>query len=163
MTAQIDHVLRYDGATIREVHDMLADPAFREKVCVLQGDLRHVVRIERDQDQMVVEVDRVQPATGVPSVAKSYVGDEIQIVQRESWSSPAKADVTITIPGKPAQITGTMLLSEVRGGVEQHVRLAVKVGIPLLGRKLEGMISQLLTYAMKAENHAGKEWLAESR
>ncbi len=163
MTAKVDHVLHYPGATIREVHEMLADPAFRERVCIFQGDLRHLVRIERDHDQMVVEVDRVQSAKGVPSFAKSFVGDEIQIVQRESWSSPAKADVTIAIPGKPGQISGTMLLSEVRGSVEHHVRLAVKVGIPLIGGKLEGMIADLLTYAMKAENHAGKKWLAESR
>ena len=36
---------------------------------------------------MTVLVDQTQPANGIPSFAKKFVGDEIQIVQREEWSA----------------------------------------------------------------------------
>lgn len=163
MSSTVDHVLLYPEASVRDVHDMLASPAFRERVCEFQGDLRHMIRIERDHDRMDVEVDRVQASNGVPSFARSFVGEEINFVQREVWSTPAKASLSIAIPGKPGQITGTLVLSEVRGTLEEHVRLNVKVGLPLIGGRLEALIGELLVHAMRAENHVGKKWLAESR
>ena len=38
---KVNEELRYDGATLEQVHAMLADPAFREQVCDSQGVLRH--------------------------------------------------------------------------------------------------------------------------
>ena len=67
MATAFDVVLRYPDSTIQQVHDMLADPGFREQVCVFQGDLRHVVRIERARERLEVEVERVQSSNGVPS------------------------------------------------------------------------------------------------
>ena len=45
------------------------------------------VRIDGAGPGMKVVVDQTQPAHGIPSFAKKFVGDEIQIVQRESWTN----------------------------------------------------------------------------
>ena len=37
---------------------------------------------------MEVTIDQVQAADGIPSFAKKFVGDEINIVQAETWASP---------------------------------------------------------------------------
>jgi hypothetical protein len=79
--------LRYDGATIDQVHEMLADPAFREQVCDFQRVIRHDVEIKSSGDAMTVMIDQFQSADGVPSFARKFVGEEIHIRQEEDWTS----------------------------------------------------------------------------
>ena len=82
---------------------MLADPSFREEVCEFQGVKRAMVSIDSDDNGMEVTIDQVQAAQGIPSFAKKFVGDEINIVQQESWKSADEGDITVTIPGKPGR------------------------------------------------------------
>ncbi len=152
--------LRYDGATIDQVHEMLADPAFREQVCDFQRVIRHDVEIKTSGDTMTVMIDQFQAADGVPSFARKFVGEEIHIRQEEDWTSPEKGNLHITIPGKPGEMTGTALLTEDPDGTTETVNMTIKVNIPLVGGKIEGLIAELLTKALKAEQHVGRKWLA---
>ena len=158
---KITEELRYDGATIDEVHEMLADPAFREKVCDYQRVLRRTVTIDRDgSGGMEVRIDQVQETKGVPGFAKKVVGDETNIVQTESWSTKERGDVLVTIPGKPGEMKGTASLAEDAGGTTETVALDVKVSIPIVGGKLEGLIADMLSKALRAEHKVGREWLS---
>jgi hypothetical protein len=154
------HELRYDGATIQQVHEMLADPAFREEVCAAQHYHRWQVDISRSNPGMTVRIDQHRPTKGVPSFASKFVGDETHIVQEEDWSSPEAADLKVTIPGKPGHMQGGIRLAEVDGGVTEIVHVDIRVGIPLVGGKIEGLISDLLEQALVAENRVGREWLS---
>ncbi len=155
--------LRYDGATLEQVHEMLADPAFREQVCDSQGVLRHTVQVQRDGRGMTVEIDQVQAAQGIPGFAKKFVGDEINIVQTEDWTAPEKGNLHITIPGKPGEMAGTALLTEDPDGTTETVNLSVKVNIPFVGGKIEGLVADLLSRALRAEHRVGVKWLAGKR
>ncbi|MEP6815591.1 MAG: DUF2505 domain-containing protein [Marmoricola sp.] len=157
----INYDLRYDGATTEQVYVMLQDPAFREQVCDFQGVLRRTVSITTAGDGMSVKIDQVQAARGIPSFAKKFVGEEINIVQEEQWSSPTSGTVTVLIPGKPGDISGTLRIAEDDTGATETVRMDVKVGIPLVGGRIEGLIVDLLTKALRAENKVGREWLAQ--
>ncbi len=159
----ITEELRYDGATIDQVHEMLADPAFREKVCDHQRVLRRTVTIDRSGDgsgAMEVRIDQVQETKGVPGFAKKVVGDETNIVQTESWTTKERGDVLVTIPGKPGEMKGTASLAEDAGGTTETVTLEVKVAIPIVGGKLEGLIADLLSRALRAEHTVGRDWLS---
>ena len=160
---KVSEELRYDGATLEQVHEMLADPAFREKVCDYQGVLRHTVQIKSDGKGMTVVIDQVQAAQGIPSFAKRVVGDEINIVQSEDWTAPAKGNIHVAIPGKPGEMSGTALLTEDPDGTTETVNLTVKVNIPLVGGKLEGLVADLLSKALRAEHKVGVKWLAGDR
>ena len=92
--------------------------------------------------------------------ARDVVGDEIEIVQEETWSGPENGELVLTIPGKPGEGRGTATLTESNGRTVEAVDLTVKVSIPLVGGKLEGLISDLIIKALKAENAVGREWLA---
>jgi uncharacterized protein DUF2505 len=157
---KVSEELRYDGATIEQVHEMLATPAFREQVCESQGYIRHTVQIEGDGQGMTVTIDQIQEARGIPGFAKKFVGDEINIVQAEDWTSPEKGNIHVTIPGKPGEMTGTALLTEDPNGTTETVNLTVKVNIPLVGGKIEGLIADLLSKALRAEHKVGVRWLA---
>ena len=152
--------LRYDGATIDQVHEMLADPAFREQVCDFQRVIRHDVEIKSSRDTMTVMIDQFQSADGVPSFARKFVGEEIHIRQEEDWTSREKGNLHITIPGKPGEMTGTALLTEDPDGTTETVNMSIRVNIPLVGGKIEGLIADLLTKALRAEQHVGRKWLA---
>jgi hypothetical protein len=160
---KVSEELRYDGASLEQVHEMLADPAFRERVCDHQRVLRHTVQVKRDGKGMTVEIDQVQAAQGIPGFARKFVGDEIHIVQTEDWTSPAKGNIHVAIPGKPGEMSGTALLTEDPDGTTETVNLAVKVNIPLVGGKIEGLVADLLAKALRAEHHVGVEWLAGRR
>jgi hypothetical protein len=161
MTKRLTQDLTYD-APLAEVAAMLADPGFREEVCDYQRVVRRTVTISGDaaDGTLDVTIDQVQAADGIPSFARKFVGDEINIVQTERWSTSAEGDLHVTIPGKPGEMKGTARLRESGGTTTETVVLDIKVGIPLVGGKIEGLISDLLARALRAENKVGRDYLS---
>ncbi len=158
MSKRLVHEMTYDAPAER-VLAMLADPAFREEVCDYQRVLRTTVTVETTAVGMDVVIDQVQSVKGLPSFATKLVGDEVNIVQRESWTG-TRGDIEVTIPGKPGDMKGTAVVVESGGVTTETVDLTIKVGIPLVGGKIEGLISDLLLKALKAENKVGQQYLA---
>jgi hypothetical protein len=56
-------------------------------------------------------------------------------------------------------LTGTLTKEQRGTDVVQTVTLDIKVGIPLVGGKLEGVVADLMGKAMAKENQVGREWL----
>ena len=166
MGTRIRHELRYDGVTPEQVYAMLATPEFREKVCEFQRFPRRTVTITPSgagiEAGMVVKVDQHRPATEVPAFARKLVGEEINIVQDETWHSPTSADLAVSIPGKPGHMNGAVTLTGDGTGTTEVVEVEVKVSVPLIGGRLEGFIGDMLLKALKAENKVGREWLASA-
>jgi hypothetical protein len=57
-------------------------------------------------------------------------------------------------------MVGTALLTEDPDGTTETVNLTVKVNIPLVSGKIEGLIADLLLKALKAENKVGRDYLS---
>lgn len=151
---KLTKTLTYD-ASAEAVAAMLDDPAFREEVLAQQKVTRGSVHIDGD----VARIEQVRSADGIPSFARSFVGDEIIIVQTEIWTSPTGADMTLDIPGKPAEAVGTLTLTESGGTTTETIELAVTVRIPFVGGKAEAMIADLVKQALDVEQRVGVEWL----
>lgn len=145
--------LSYD-APLDAVRAMLLDPAFREAVLQRQQVVRGSARVADD----VMIVEQVHSAAGVSSVARKLVGDEIAIVQTERWSATG-ADVDITIPGKPGEVAGSLVLAESGGTTTESLELEVTVRVPLVGGKVESMIADILGSGLDREHQVGVEWL----
>jgi hypothetical protein len=162
MATRLTYDLTYD-APLADVREMLMDPAFREQVCDAQGAIRRTVSIAPEGGGTKVVIDAVQLAQGIPGFAKRFVGDEIQLVQTEQWSDIENGRVDVVIPGKPGQMTGTITLrqseGESGGTTTETVQMEIKVNIPLVGGKIESLISDLLRKALKAENSVGRRYL----
>ena len=159
MSRRLQHDLTYD-APADAVTAMLADKAFREEVCDFIGVTRKSVVVEPVGEGMHVTIDQWQPTGRVPSFAKKFVGEEVNIVQREIWTNPLLGDIAVTIPGKPGDMNGTARISEAHGVTTESVDMTVKVGIPLVGGKIEDFIAGMLLKALKAENKVGRDYLA---
>lgn len=161
MSKNVRFELRYDGATPEQVYAMLSDPEFRDAVCEFQRYPRREVTITPTAAGMDVKVDQHRPATEVPSFARKLVGEELNIVQTETWSSATSAALHVTIPGKPGDMKGTVTLTGDATGTTEVVAVEVKASIPLIGGKIESLIGDMLGKALRAENKVGKDWLAQ--
>jgi hypothetical protein len=159
MSTKLSYDLTYD-AQLTDVGEMLMEPAFREEVCEAQGVLRHSVAITHEGGGMKVVIDQVQRAAGLPGFAKRLVGDEINLIQTEQWSDIETGAVDVVIPGKPGQMRGTISLRESGGTTTETVEMEIKVNIPLVGGKIEGLIADLLRKALRTENVVGRAYLA---
>ena len=155
MSTKLHKLLTYD-APAEAVTAMLDDRAFREEVLARQKVVRGSVDIDGD----VVTIEQVRSAADIPSFARKFVGDEIVIVQTETWTSPTSADIGLAIPGKPGEAVGTMTLTESGGTTTESVDLALTVRIPLVGGKIEAMIADMVKHALEVEHRVGVEWLA---
>jgi hypothetical protein len=152
--------LRYPGRTVEEVRAMLADPEFRQAVCAYQKVEDSGVTIEEyDDGSMTVDLDRTYGTALVPSFARKFVGATIDLVQREEWTSPTAATFEVSIPGKPGEMNGTASLVQSGPDAVETVTMDVRVGVPLVGGRLEDLIADLLKDAFRAENKVGLKWL----
>jgi hypothetical protein len=163
MARKVRHEMKYDGVTPEQVYAMLSDPEFRDAVCEYQRYPKRFVTITPNGAGMTVKVDQFRPATEVPSFAKKLVGDEINIVQDEVWTSPTSASLEVTIPGKPGEMKGSIAIAPSPTGTVETVKVEVKVNIPLIGGKIEGFIADILVRALRAETKVGREWLGSER
>jgi hypothetical protein len=159
---KFSHDLSYDAAP-EAVAGMLADPAFREKVCVAMHATRWDVAVDGSGAGMTVVIDQTQPARSIPAFAKKVVGDEIRIVQTETWTGPATASLELAIPGKPGGFEGQVVLGPSGAGTRETVTGEARVRIPLVGGKLESLVEELLRAALRTEERVGREWLAGNR
>lgn len=150
--------LSYD-APLPAVSAMLADPAFRERVCDAQGATRRRVSIGGTPRR--VDIERVQPTAGVPAVAKRFVSTEVTVHQREVWSSDHAAVVEITPAGNLASIRGNTTLVENAGRTTQSVHLSIKVSIPVVGGRLERLVEDLMRTAYDREHEVGVGYLID--
>jgi uncharacterized protein YndB with AHSA1/START domain len=152
--------LTYD-ASPEAVHAMLADPAFRARVCEATHASHHEVSVEPASSGMTVVVDQTQPARGIPSYARRVVGDQIRIVQRETWSGATGATLAIELPGKPGAVQGSLALAGDATRTVETITCEVTVRVPMIGGRLEDLVGGLLQSALRAEQRVGRAWLAE--
>lgn len=160
MSTSVKHELVYAGVTVDDVVAMVTDPKFREAVCDYQQVVSRSATVTPAGGGTKVVLDYAHASKNVPPIAKKFVGETIPIHQEETWSTPTSADVEVTIPGKPGDMKGRARIVQRGDDVVETIELTVKVGLPLIGGKIEGMIADLLGRAFKAENKVGSKWLA---
>ncbi len=156
---RVSHTLTYPGTTVDAVYAMLADPAYRKAVGDYQKVTDFACSITPSGSGMTVRLEQAHGTDRIPSFAQRLVGSEIRFVQEESWSSPSGADIHVTIPGKPGDMSGSTSLTQSGDDVVQRIDLGVKVSIPLVGGKVEDLIAGFLGKAFDAENKVGVKWL----
>jgi hypothetical protein len=160
--------MRYPGATVAQVRALALDADFRRTVCQATGAIAYDVDVAGNADGSAgVTVSRTLPAT-VPDFAKRFVGETIEVVQKERWSpaddSPAfRAELWIDVVGQPASLRGTIRIETVADGAVEIVEGDVRVSIPLIGRTFEAELAQGIVAAARREEELGREWLSSGR
>lgn len=159
---KFQHEVTYD-ATTEDTYAMLADPAYRQRVCAAQQGSSCKVSVEPADDGMSVTVEQSRSTVDLPSFAKKVVGDQVTIRQEEKWNGPEQARLDVSIPGKPVRLTGTLNLEARRSGSAKVVEGDLKVSIPMVGGKLEKSIADVLHAALDGEQKVASRWLEGER
>jgi len=159
---KLHHELTYDAAP-DEVFAMLADPAFREKVCAAQEVVSADIALTPRGDGFTLVNDQVQNTAGLPSIAKKIAGDTTRAVITETWSDARSGRLEIAAPGKPTSAAGTITLRPSGSGTTQVIELDVKVKVPLIAGKLEALMGDQITQGYDVEQVVGRAWLAGER
>lgn len=163
MSLKFHKEIRFD-APIEQVYAMLGDATFREKVAAEAGAASYDVSVTPNgPDGFAAVVETRQSSADLPGVARKFLGDEYTIRQEETWAEPDEGALDITIPGTPGVIGGIVSLRSDGDGTVQTVDTDIKVGIPLIGGKVEKLIGQVLGNLLKLQGRVGNDWLAGKR
>jgi uncharacterized protein YndB with AHSA1/START domain len=154
--------LSYD-ASPDEVFAMLSDPAFREQVAEAQDVVSVSVTLTPQEEGFSLVNDQVQNTKDLPAIAKKIAGDTTRAVIEEEWGSRTAGSISITTPGKPTSATGTIRLAPDGDGTVEIVELDVKVKVPLVGGKLEKLMTDNIEAGFQVEHTVGRAWLQDNK
>lgn len=115
---RLQHEHFYDD-TPSAVFEMLADPAFREKVSAAQDVVSAKVAVERSGEGFVCTNDQIQRTDGLASFARRFAGDTTRAVAVEEWADETTGSLRIEAPGKPSSVDGTTALVPTASGTTQ--------------------------------------------
>ncbi len=160
---KIDHTQTYNGLP-DDVFAVLSDTDYVEAKCWATGAAEASVTVETAGDDLVIRTVRSLPAN-VPSYAKSFVGDHIEVDQTETWG-PADAQgardgrVEASFAGTPMTVRGTMHLTSTGDGTTTVRTVGdIKAGVPLVGGKIERFAGEQVVRGLDAEAAAANERL----
>ena len=134
-----------DEAFLRERADALGARVQDVEVLPLDGGHRTTVRLST-------------PTAGIPQVFTRFVGAEVAIVDRSTWSPDeagghrAVVEVHARIFGRQAGITGERRLLPVEGGTRSTVSGEASVDAPLIGRQAEAAVRELALVVARREH-----------
>lgn len=121
-----------------------------------------VVSAEQDGEDFRIEISREVPVE-VPRVLRGLLGEWNTLLQSEHWQPAGKNayrnELTIEARGVPAVMTGTMKLSAAGQGCVNEVAITVKAAVPLVGGKLEALVSRDAEATLAAEYEFIRDYL----
>jgi uncharacterized protein DUF2505 len=103
----------------------------------------------------------------IPGFAKKFFPRTSAMTQTEDWGTESggirEGTWSIQPHGIPISVStgGTTRLEPADGGAVQHIVAKIKVGVPLVGGKLERFVYEQAKKTMDLEHEFGEKWLAE--
>jgi hypothetical protein len=151
--------ISFDGTT-EAVYAMLSDPAFREEVCRAAGATSYDVTVTPTDTGLESVIETSSPVDGLPALVKKLLGSTMTLHQVERWASPDAATMQVSVPGTPGAFTGTIRLQSTDTGATQTVEADIRVGVPIIGAKIEALIGSGLGHVLKVQARVGADWLS---
>lgn len=99
----------------------------------------------------------------LPGFAKKIIGETNHVTQTERWTragDSAQAEITIQVKNVPGGTTGRMEIKPAAGGTVWDADLDIKISLPLVGGKLEGVMLDETTSNFRQEKVFNDSWLA---
>ncbi len=146
--------------TVAEVRELLVDPEFRNAVAAESGSTGAETTVEETSRGVLLRTESRAPTADLPGFARPFLGDELVIRQEEHWVSDDRAELDVTLPGKPVSMKGTLTLEPSGEGTVQVTEAELKVKVPLVGGKAETLMGKILGNLLKLQGRVGAERLS---
>ncbi|ODR09552.1 hypothetical protein BHQ15_07230 [Mycolicibacillus koreensis] len=99
----------------------------------------------------------------LPALAAQFLHGNLEVVRHELWypvrDGASDGEVSAEVTSAPASLSSTARLAPRDGGSRLTVAAAVRVNVPLVGGKIEGVIAGALSELMAAEQRFTTAWL----
>jgi hypothetical protein len=167
MPRSFDMAAEYDG-TVEQIHKAFGDERYwLERLLQSGADTTSLDSISSDADGGVdVITTQTLHANRLPGVVSQFHRGDLSFVREETWTpvtgGAASAAVLGSIPGAPATLTGTAILTPAGAGSRLEFRATVEVRIPLVGGKVENFIGSQLVDLLMAEQSFTTAWIRKN-
>jgi len=167
MPRSFDMAAEYEG-TVEQVHQAFRDERYWLERLAGSGADKTTLDSMTDDGHGGVDVITTQTlrADRLPAVVAQFHHGALSFVREETWSpvtdGQATAVVTGSIPGAPATLTGTAVLTPAGSASRLEFKVTVEVRIPLVGGKVESFIGSQLVDLLSAEQRFTSAWIREN-
>ena len=167
MPRSFDMAAEYDGAVAQIRHAFGDERYWLERLAWSGADHVTLDSLTTGPDG-VVEVRTTQTlhADRLPSVVSQFHRGDLSFVRSETWTpvvdGRATAEVSGSIPGAPATVTGSAALTPAGDGSRLDFRATVEVRIPLVGGKIESFIGSQMVDLLIAEQKFTTAWIRDN-
>ena len=164
MPRSFDMEVDYDG-TVEQIHRAFGNQSYwLERLAQSGADEATLDSITSGADGGVdVVTTQTMRADRLPGVVAQFHRGDLSFVREEVWTpvGDGKATATVkgTIPGAPATLSGTVVLSPTGSGSRLNFTATVEVRIPLVGGKVESFVGAQLVGLLAAEQDFTTAWL----
>ncbi len=165
MARSFDMVAEYVG-TVAQVHRAFCSKDYwLDRLAEARTDESTLDAFAEDgQGGTDITTTQTMRAAGLPGVVTQFHLGDLSLVREEHWGpladGRAVGTVRSRVPGAPANITGTGVLTPTERGARLDFSALVEVRIPLVGGKLEAMLGQQLKYLIELEQKFTTAWIA---
>ena len=159
-----DHSATYPAGPDAVLAVLLDESFLRERADALGARVQDVEVVPTDGGSRTT-VRLTTPTAGIPPVFARFVGAEVAIVDRSTWSPDgasghrAVVEVHARIFGRQAGVTGERRLVAVEGGTRSTVTGESTVDAPLVGRQAEAAVRELAMVVARREDELLRRWL----
>lgn len=165
MATKLQHPVTYP-LTLERVRAAVSDRAYWEALAASVEDAPGEVRsVEVDGDTLTVELLQRIPSDTLPSAVTSLVSGDLAIERTMTWTftSPSQAQGTFraSVSGTPATTEGSFRLQEDGAQTAADFAGTVTVRIPLVGGRIEKVISQNMLTLFDSERDFTVAWDAD--
>ena len=144
------------------IQAVLTDPDYlRDKLRAVGGPRAELVSREQDARGITVVLRQAVPGDALPSFLRSAFSGGLTIRRIETWTNTG-GSVQAVVDGAPGTITGTMRLEPEPAGCVLGAELTAEVPLPLIGGKVERIITDNIGKLMDAEYQFTLEWLSDT-
>jgi hypothetical protein len=167
MPRSFDMAADYDG-TVEQIHHAFADERYwLERLAQSGADKATLDSMTSDADGGIdIITTQTLRADRLPGVVAQFHHGDLSFVREETWTpvtdGQATAIVKGSIPGAPATLSGTAVLSQAGKGSRLEFNATVEVRIPLLGGKVENFVGSQLVELLITEQNFTTAWIREN-
>ncbi|WP_194816163.1 DUF2505 domain-containing protein [Nocardia sp. XZ_19_385] len=162
MATPLAYTARYShpAAAVRAA---FADEQYwKDRIAEVGGDNAKLNSFSANGDQVRVELVQAIAAELLPPAITAVRPGDLIIPRVESWTGDS-ATFEATVEGAPAQVRGTVALTDAGTGSTATVQGDIEVKVPLFGGKIEKAIQERLTELLQSEEEFTNTWIASHR
>lgn len=160
MPSRFEHRATF-AAGVDTVYSTLVDEAFlTARLKDIGGKGAALLAYRTSDDGVDVKLRQGVDAQRLPGAVRSILSGDLVVEREERWRGH-EATGRASINGVPAEITSRSRLTANGTGTDLVVSAQVKVGIPLIGGKIEKVVVEQVTKLLAAESEYAEKWLAE--